>query len=124
MGSHETAQRCVRPAVEKRLDRPGQPCAADRGGHPSRRGLFAIAALYSLQMLLQPFAAEPQAARHLAIEDQEFGDLERADLCPIEPPIGAVRRYRAQDGFPLHSSEEHTSELQSLMRISYAVFCL
>src|SRR3546814_4690959 len=24
----------------------------------------------------------------------------------------------------LHRSEEHTSELQSLMRISYAVFCL
>src|SRR3546814_2613670 len=28
-------------------------------------------------------------------------------------------------GFPAeHRSEEHTSELQSLMRISYAVFCL
>src|SRR3546814_7612842 len=27
------------------------------------------------------------------------------------------------DGFPMRS-EEHTSELQSLMRISYAVFCL
>src|SRR3546814_6893226 len=26
--------------------------------------------------------------------------------------------------FPLLRSEEHTSELQSLMRISYAVFCL
>src|SRR3546814_7894702 len=25
---------------------------------------------------------------------------------------------------PAHRSEEHTSELQSLMRISYAVFCL
>src|SRR3546814_5508106 len=25
---------------------------------------------------------------------------------------------------PSHRSEEHTSELQSLMRISYAVFCL
>src|SRR3546814_3856994 len=25
---------------------------------------------------------------------------------------------------PWHRSEEHTSELQSLMRISYAVFCL
>src|SRR3546814_3829771 len=25
---------------------------------------------------------------------------------------------------PIHRSEEHTSELQSLMRISYAVFCL
>src|SRR3546814_6699392 len=33
-----------------------------------------------------------------------------------------------QAGVPLHAeprrSEEHTSELQSLMRISYAVFCL
>src|SRR3546814_8895279 len=29
--------------------------------------------------------------------------------------------YALQD---LHRSEEHTSELQSLMRISYAVFCL
>src|SRR3546814_5121299 len=27
-------------------------------------------------------------------------------------------------GDALHRSEEHTSELQSLMRISYAVFCL
>src|SRR3546814_9507924 len=27
-------------------------------------------------------------------------------------------------GRPRHRSEEHTSELQSLMRISYAVFCL
>src|SRR3546814_1641603 len=31
-------------------------------------------------------------------------------------------RDRAQRLF--HRSEEHTSELQSLMRISYAVFCL
>src|SRR3546814_1028460 len=28
------------------------------------------------------------------------------------------------DPFDEHRSEEHTSELQSLMRISYAVFCL
>src|SRR3546814_1652120 len=27
-------------------------------------------------------------------------------------------------GLPCRRSEEHTSELQSLMRISYAVFCL
>src|SRR3546814_10449804 len=31
---------------------------------------------------------------------------------------------RAKREFPLFRSEEHTSELQSLMRISYAVFCL
>src|SRR3546814_3671984 len=28
------------------------------------------------------------------------------------------------EGFAVDRSEEHTSELQSLMRISYAVFCL
>src|SRR3546814_5152116 len=41
---------------------------------------------------------------------------------------GAVWRGRAQAprnrGAETHRSEEHTSELQSLMRISYAVFCL
>src|SRR3546814_4401921 len=30
----------------------------------------------------------------------------------------------ARQARPRHRSEEHTSELQSLMRISYAVFCL
>src|SRR3546814_7086810 len=30
----------------------------------------------------------------------------------------------APTAFPTRRSEEHTSELQSLMRISYAVFCL
>src|SRR3546814_6497532 len=35
--------------------------------------------------------------------------------------LGAVQRLPALKHF---RSEEHTSELQSLMRISYAVFCL
>src|SRR3546814_3635101 len=34
------------------------------------------------------------------------------------------RRYRAGTLHRTGRSEEHTSELQSLMRISYAVFCL
>src|SRR3546814_8446373 len=32
--------------------------------------------------------------------------------------------FTTRTGRPLRRSEEHTSELQSLMRISYAVFCL
>src|SRR3546814_8588517 len=50
------------------------------------------------------------------------GDAGRAaveegqQLRPVElPPMAAAVLFR---------SEEHTSELQSLMRISYAVFCL
>src|SRR3546814_7260605 len=35
-----------------------------------------------------------------------------------------LRYASARRSRPTHRSEEHTSELQSLMRISYAVFCL
>src|SRR3546814_10496101 len=40
----------------------------------------------------------------------------------VEQHIGAAGRVGA--GIIADRSEEHTSELQSLMRISYAVFCL
>src|SRR3546814_8494887 len=46
------------------------------------------------------------------VEDVVLLRLERSDL-------GAVMRHEF-----VQRSEEHTSELQSLMRISYAVFCL
>src|SRR3546814_5775010 len=36
--------------------------------------------------------------------------------------IESLTAWAEQGGYP--RSEEHTSELQSLMRISYAVFCL
>src|SRR3546814_3795373 len=42
-------------------------------------------------------------------------------LVPGTPPLARDRRRQPQ---PRARSEEHTSELQSLMRISYAVFCL
>src|SRR3546814_10174924 len=35
-----------------------------------------------------------------------------------------VERFAAESCNDIRRSEEHTSELQSLMRISYAVFCL
>src|SRR3546814_7381033 len=42
-----------------------------------------------------------------------------SSICPTITPSPAVGEIGA-----LKRSEEHTSELQSLMRISYAVFCL
>src|SRR3546814_2457194 len=38
--------------------------------------------------------------------------------------VGALRRVPCLADYTGGRSEEHTSELQSLMRISYAVFCL
>src|SRR3546814_10208813 len=46
---------------------------------------------------------------------QAYRGIERA---PPSPPLGAPPAAM------LRRSEEHTSELQSLMRNSYAVFCL
>src|SRR3546814_7729635 len=40
------------------------------------------------------------------------------------PHIASVDRRHRDEGKLVARSEEHTSELQSLMRISYAVFCL
>src|SRR3546814_4414488 len=37
---------------------------------------------------------------------------------------GIAHSHRPTSSYQLDRSEEHTSELQSLMRISYAVFCL
>src|SRR3546814_3826664 len=46
-----------------------------------------------------------------------------ADVEYPEPEAGKPVGWNA-DGDRLVRSEEHTSELQSLMRLSYAVFCL
>src|SRR3546814_7260977 len=70
--------------------------------------------------VVEPLARRP--ARLLAQEQLEIG--------VITPETGQdarqhERRDRRDHAHPhLARSEEHTSELQSLMRISYAVFCL
>src|SRR3546814_9280591 len=50
--------------------------------------------------------------------EQEVGGAARL------PGIGRRQIEKPVEGLDDRRSEEHTSELQSLMRISYAVFCL
>src|SRR3546814_7958758 len=49
-------------------------------------------------------------------------DQRTIDAMLVEAAAAGKRVVRLKGGDP--RSEEHTSELQSLMRISYAVFCL
>src|SRR3546814_4135227 len=42
----------------------------------------------------------------------------------LADPVGSILAEYINEGTLSERSEEHTSELQSLMRISYAVFCL
>src|SRR3546814_3225243 len=67
--------------------------------------------------------------RHLVADDLAGGQLVELErrAWHIRPLTFMVSQSRGYDLSPCESrlrSEEHTSELQSLMRISYAVFCL
>src|SRR3546814_5854538 len=66
--------------------------------------------------------ADQQAGEHT----QRASPGEAAPALAITDTLQAItqRHWQLQLEQTEHRSEEHTSELQSLMRISYAVFCL
>src|SRR3546814_2193422 len=76
-------------------------------------------------------APEPAAARVIGVRYQ-MKTAVAAFIGMAIPTSSARKRWlspprgpnRARAGTAPARSEEHTSELQSLMRISYAVFCL
>src|SRR3546814_1801086 len=91
--------------------------------------------MLQLGAALEVAGAQPQEGDAVAVVGVHVGlDLEHeaADLVFGRLHLAALRRLRARRrrhvGDALQQladgSEEHTSELQSLMRISYAVFCL
>src|SRR3546814_1120108 len=65
--------------------------------------------------LWMPGARDPTRADYVAELEARAAALGVSDALAITPPTAAIAEAR---------SEEHTSELKSLMRISYAVFCL
>src|SRR3546814_1232004 len=82
--------------------------------------LFPYTTLFRSAIFLTPIGVGGNAPR---TEEclQGFADVLHRDA----EIAGAVGVYRnVQLGLGFLRSEEHTSELQSLMRISYAVFCL
>src|SRR3546814_6471450 len=66
-------------------------------------------------------------ARRVGMTPQAFHDHWRYPHGSLGQGIRIIKRYvqsHQVDVDFLDRSEEHTSELQSLMRLSYAVFCL
>src|SRR3546814_7827082 len=89
----------------------------------------AVDALVELATLTNDTVIEPHAERLTALLEQVrplLGRLaERSDI--LATLIVDLGRFVERFPKAVHNgtrSEEHTSELQSLMRISYAVFCL
>src|SRR3546814_8023707 len=88
--------------------RPERP-AVQRQAVAAQRGL----ALGAAAQVVPDVAVQPAAG---AVDDLVQG------LAGLAQDLDGVLASGA--GAVVHRSEEHTSELQSLMRISYAVFCL
>src|SRR3546814_7369567 len=82
----------------------------------------AIAIRRGMQVILASSEEDAASERTLALDlcQRRVGGL-------ILVPAGSDQSYLSGElaaGTPVVRSEEHTSEIQSLMRISYAVFCL
>src|SRR3546814_5078023 len=92
-------------------------------------------------ILVDFFFFKQKTAYEMRISDWS-SDVCSSDLQDLDMRIGAALPFDQRDAFDIapgrepatigvrigqrrrQRSEEHTSELQSLMRISYAVFCL
>src|SRR3546814_5497658 len=82
-----------------------------------RRG--DLAGVGALLVAAHVLGAELEAALLLEILDQVAQVWQRRQHHDLDAGHRQARGHAAEQ-----RSEEHTSELQSLMRISYAVFCL
>src|SRR3546814_6000723 len=85
-------------------------------------------------MVVTVGAINKKDVNNLYKESEKTGGEKSIDLIKATRPIIIVDEPQSVDGGlegrgkealdAMNRSEEHTSELQSLMRISYAVFCL
>src|SRR3546814_2624040 len=85
------------------------------GGPPAPR--LVAARLRARSRLTFNLVATVAFEAHFALVRRPRTSVGRRAVVAVNPPAGQGRGAVTR-------SEEHTSELQSLMRISYAVFCL
>src|SRR3546814_3399079 len=83
--------------------------------------LFRSATAPAIRDRSHAMSNDTETAARALVEATRSGKLGDAYRVLDKRPVDEVQAIALQAGF---RSEEHTSELQSLMRISYAVFCL
>src|SRR3546814_3859749 len=115
MDWRSSAIRCSREEEDAGGSRRSRPCARARERY---RDLMTNAAI-SIQGLEKTYSNGKRA-----LDGVSF-DVPRGQIFGLLGPNGAGKSTLINILAGLvNRSEEHTSELQSLLRISYAVFCL
>src|SRR3546814_10212085 len=76
------------------------------------------------ELTLLDAARRQQAVALKALSASQAQLAHRRDALTRPENEGRLRSRELMSSAQLERSEEHTSELQSLMRISYSVFCL
>src|SRR3546814_8840611 len=93
-----------------------------RHGRVIRRRFAAWVELMKERDDVRHLLRRQDKARHITVTDLKTLQERRPQSVDRILPVEIAKRWREHVG--TRRSEEHTSELQSLMRISYAVFCL
>src|SRR3546814_1040030 len=81
-------------------------------------------ALVAVTLPPAPRASAPQVSGAVAHPAPDDGLRRCRTITTADPDCVAVWEAKRRRVFGERRKEEHTSELQSLMRTSYAVFCL
>src|SRR3546814_6481010 len=89
------------------------------GGAPAVKYLFLLVFVAVLALVAKNLVRSRIGRTWMATRDMDIA----AEIIGIRPLWAKLSAF-AVSSFYIGRSEEHTSELQSLMRNSYAVFCL
>src|SRR3546814_7679734 len=96
-------------------------CSSDLDGNCATSALIGRELSFAVREIVA------NAVRHAGATMVNFAlepDGNRIALQVSDDGVPNMARLGSSGAVPSRRSEEHTSELQSLMRISYAVFCL
>src|SRR3546814_8657396 len=112
----------------------GRPTPLHRFLGPVERGFYRLAGIdpteeqgwrrYALHMLLFNLALLLFTYAVLRLQGVLPGNPRGFDAIGADGAFNTAISFTTNTNWQWYRSEEHTSELQSLMRISYAVFCL
>src|SRR3546814_8964665 len=91
--------------------------------------LFPYTTLFRSKDVRRPEKLRDKLCPRRPVDLLRIADLLNFAAAHDNDAVGHRESFRlavghVNEGYPELRSEEHTSELQSLMRISYAVFCL